>query len=67
MGSLRYRVDQYPYLVEWKMMRTGAFVVGLEPANYHVEGRSAERQSGSLQVLQPQEVRNYELEIEFSA
>jgi hypothetical protein len=40
-------------------------VVGLEPANCHVEGRCKERERGSLVMLQPQETRTYQLEIGF--
>lgn len=63
--TLRYAREQYPYLVEWKMMRAGMYVVGLEPSNCLVEGRAAERASGRLQFLQPGEVRSYALEVEF--
>ena len=62
---LRYIKNQYPIFVEWKMMRAGTYVVGLEPSNCLVEGRSAERASGRLQYLQPGEVRCYAIEVEF--
>jgi hypothetical protein len=64
---LRYALADYPILVEWKMMGEGIYVVGLEPANCHVEGRVRERERGSLQMLAPQEIRLYRLEVEFSA
>jgi Domain of unknown function (DUF4432) len=63
--SLRYAKKQYPVFVEWKMMRAGTYVVGLEPSNCRVEGRAAERASGRLQFLQPGEVRRYAIEVEF--
>lgn len=63
--SLRYALAEYPVLVEWKMMGEGAYVVGLEPANCHVEGRCAEKERGTLQALEPGEVRRYRLEIGF--
>jgi len=63
--SLRYSRAEYPVLVQWKMMGEGAYVVGLEPANCHVEGRCAEREWGTLQMLEPGEVRRYHLEIDF--
>jgi hypothetical protein len=65
--SLRFDPRQYPYLVEWKMMGDGMYVLGLEPANCHVEGRVRERELGTLQVLEPGEVKQYHLEIEFSS
>jgi hypothetical protein len=61
---LRYRKDHYPVLVEWKMMSEGCYVVGLEPANCHAEGRNRERQLGSLQVIAPQAERRFSLEIQ---
>ena len=48
-------------------MGEGLYVVGLEPANCHVEGRAVERERGTLQIMQPGEVRRYHLEISFPA
>jgi hypothetical protein len=62
--TLRYSKDQYPIFVEWKMMRSGTYVVGLEPSNCLVEGRAAARASGRLQFLQPGETRQYAIEVE---
>jgi hypothetical protein len=64
--SFHYQRDEYPILVQWKMMGEGMYVAGLEPANCHVSGRAEERKMGSLQVLAPQEVRTYKIEVEFS-
>jgi hypothetical protein len=61
--SVRFRPDQLPWLVEWKMMGAGAYVVGLEPANALVMGRATERAAGRLQHLEPGEARRYEVEI----
>jgi hypothetical protein len=63
MAYVRYRPEELPHLVEWKMMGAGTYVVGLEPANARVMGRSAERAAGRLQYLQPNETRRYRLEI----
>jgi hypothetical protein len=62
----RYALADYPILVQWKMMGEGQYVVGVEPANCHVGGRRAERDRGTLQVLQPQAVRRYRIEVEFT-
>jgi hypothetical protein len=61
----RYPLADYPVLVEWKMMGEGLYVVGIEPANCHVGGRCAEREAGTLQMLQPLEVRRYRIEVGF--
>jgi hypothetical protein len=61
----KYPKQEYPVLVEWKMMAEGLYVLGVEPANCHVEGRVKERERGTLQVLAPGEVRVYHMEIGF--
>lgn len=63
--TLRYLKSQYPVLVEWKMMRAGTYVVGVEPSTCYVEGRVAERNYGRLQFIQPGEIRKYSLEVNF--
>jgi hypothetical protein len=62
----RYSLNEYPVLVEWKMMGEGQYVVGIEPSNCRVEGRASERERGSLQVLQPFEKRRYMIEVGFA-
>ncbi len=59
----KYLPTQLPRFIEWKMMDSGTYVVGMEPANCLVMGRPNERRAGTLQVLQPGEVRHYSVEI----
>lgn len=61
----RYALSDYPVLIEWKMMGEGQYAFGIEPANCHVGGRCAEREKGTLQVLQPLETRRYRIEVGF--
>jgi hypothetical protein len=61
--GVRYQKATLPILVQWKMMGQGTYVLGLEPANCHVSGRSQERTRGTLQFLQPGEVREFRVEI----
>ena len=65
-AAFRYRRDEFPVLVQWKNMREGMYVVGIEPANCHVSGRVYERQMGTLQMLAPQEERKFNIEVEFT-
>ncbi len=58
-----YRPSELPNFIEWKMMDSGTYVVGIEPANCLVIGRASERERGTLQQLQPGEIRSYHLEI----
>jgi hypothetical protein len=55
--------NQLPHLAQWKMPGQGTYVLGIEPANCRVEGRPAERERGTLQVLEPGELRQYSLTI----
>ena len=61
--TLRFRLAELPHLVEWKMMQQGMYVLGLEPANCWVEGRSADRASGVLRFLEPGEKVEFRLEM----
>jgi len=47
-----YRLAELPYLVQWKMMGAGEYVVGLEPANCYPEGQEAFAKRGLLRSLQ---------------
>jgi len=62
---LTYDNTNLPYLVQWKMMGEGMYVLGIEPVNCGVlQGRAAARERGVLPFLEPGENRRYELEIE---
>jgi hypothetical protein len=61
-----FKKDTLPNLVQWKMMGQGTYILGIEPANCQVGGRSAERAGGTLQFLQPGEQRDFQVEIEVS-
>ncbi|MBM3333268.1 aldose 1-epimerase family protein [Candidatus Sumerlaeota bacterium] len=50
---LRYRQEELPRFVQWKMPGEGAYVMGLEPSNCWVDGRDAERKNRTLQFLRP--------------
>lgn len=50
---LSYRSAELPLLWQWRMLRSGNFVMGLEPATGSVAGRAASRDEGLLQSLDP--------------
>lgn len=60
---VKYRKEELPRFVQWKMMGQGTYAVGIEPANCLVEGRDKERERGTLVFLGPGEMREYHLEI----
>ncbi len=59
--SLRIRQAELPRFIWLKNMVEGMYMVGMEPANCHVEGRGKERERGTLQFLDPGESRSYSL------
>lgn len=59
----KYRKEQLPVLIEWKMTGEGLYVVGMEPGTNRGDGRSLERKEGRLIFLKPGETRSYHLEI----
>jgi hypothetical protein len=63
---VRFQKATLPNLVQWKMMGQSTYVLGIEPANCRVGGRSQERARGALQFLQPGEQREFQVEIEVS-
>jgi hypothetical protein len=55
-----------PVLVQWKMPGEGTHVLGIEPANCHLEGRAADRIRGTLVSLAPGQMVEYNLELSIS-
>ncbi len=60
---VKYNKKELPFFTQWKMNGAREYVVGMEPANCHVEGRGSERARGTLQFLKPGETRTYRLEL----
>lgn len=54
---LSYDGKQLPDLVQWKMMQSGSYVMGLEPCTVFPTGRESLRKSGTLPMLEPGESR----------
>ncbi len=59
----RFRVSQLPFHNLWRMLGSGMYVVGLEPATNRDSGRWEARRNGELIELAPGECRRYDLEI----
>ena len=60
---IKYRKEELPHFVEWKMMGEGTYVVGIEPGNCLVAGRAVERAEGRLKFLEPGQRAEVHLEI----
>jgi hypothetical protein len=62
---LSFDAAALPYLMEWKMMGEGLYVLGIEPSNCRtLGGRAAARAGGLLPELAAGESRTYRLELE---
>ncbi len=53
--SVSYPSQALPWFTQWKCMRSGEYVLGLEPGNCHVLGRKKARDNGELCYLKPLE------------
>ncbi len=65
--GLRLSFDKstLPYMMEWKMMGEGLYVLGVEPSNCRViGGRAMARQQDALPMLAAGESRRYSLDLE---
>ena len=61
-AALRFSADTLPYLVQWKQMGQGDYVLGVEPVNTNaMEGRVNAREKGVLLELEPGESRKYSI------
>ncbi len=60
---VEYDKTTLPCFTEWKQMGFGDYVVGLEPSNCRVEGRSVDRAAGRLVTLEPGDSREYSVKI----
>jgi hypothetical protein len=64
---LRWATKNLPRFAQWRCPASGIDVLGIEPANGHVEGRAAERERGALVSLDPGESLDFDLEIDVAA
>ena len=64
--TMTWSGDTLPILSEWRSMASGDYVLGLEPTNCYIMGRSAERENGTLPVLKAFDTVKHTVKIEFS-
>lgn len=57
--------ETLPILVQWRTMASGDYALGLEPTNNYINGRSAERENGTLPVLKAHETVKTEVSFNF--
>lgn len=61
---IRYKKDTLPYLIQWKNMMKGDYVMALEPSNCYPIGRKETEEKHMLQVLGAGESVTYRLELQ---
>lgn len=59
----KFPLAEIPILNQWQHFHRGTYVTGIEPGNCSVLGRAWNRKHGTLQYIQPGEVREFHLEI----
>jgi hypothetical protein len=59
----KFPIAEIPIVNQWQHFHRGTYVTGIEPGNCSVLGRAWNRKHGTLQHIQPGEVREFHLEI----
>lgn len=62
--NLKFKKEQLPCLTNWQHFGKGEYVLGLEPGTNPPIGQAKARQQKELILLNPGEIKKYELEIE---
>lgn len=61
--TIKFGIAQLPYLVQWKMMGQGEYVLGLEPSNIPGKNRKVLKEENILPYLQPNESVTNKIEV----
>lgn len=61
--TIKYDAVRLPYLIQWKMMGSGEYVLGLEPSNVPLKNRKVLRDENILPILQPGETTVNSIEV----
>ena len=61
--TIKFNINQLPYLIQWKMLGQGEYVLGLEPSNVPLKNRKDLREENILPFLQPGESVTNEIEV----
>ncbi|MEE2709835.1 MAG: DUF4432 family protein [Gemmatimonadota bacterium] len=54
---------EIPIVNQWQHFHRGTYVTGIEPGNVSMLGRAWNRKNGTLQYIEPEEVREFHMEI----
>ena len=64
-AEISYDGSNLPYLIEWKQLGEGTYVVGMDPSTNTTAGRAAEKAAGRLGQLAPGEQKQFEVTLHF--
>ena len=64
-ATVAYDTRTLPHLVQWKVNDTGTYVIGLEPANTWLKGRTEETAAGTAQKIAPGQTLNFNVRFQF--
>ena len=59
----QFKHSEIPIVNHWQHFHKGTYVTGIEPGNCSVLGRAWNRKHGTLQYIEPGEVREFNMEI----
>ena len=59
----KFPINEIPLVNQWQHFIRGTYVTGVEPGNASMLGRAWNRKHGYLQHIEPEEVREFHLEI----
>ncbi len=62
-AEISYETENLPNLCQWKSMRAGDYALGIEPANMYIMGRAAERENGTLPVIEGYGKKTFRLKV----
>ena len=62
--TLNYNLKDFPYLTQWKQFENGDYVLGLEPASCKMIGRKAHSEAGTLDYLDADCCRDFDIDVE---
>ena len=63
--EVAYRKAELPRFTQWKMMGEQEYAMGLEPSNCLPDGQAAEKENGTLQIIEPGETVEFKVMISF--
>lgn len=62
--ALHFNIGQFPNFTQWKQMGEGEYVLGLEPCNCYVGGRTDPLNQACADIIQPGGTRQFDIEVE---